>query len=91
MPFLLFSAAYITENNWELSVLTRVSNTSSSTNKMPSIESRIASLAQDIDTLSKDVAQDEPSRKSLLGAIQGAMAKVESPVETIWRIIMSVW
>lgn len=57
---------------------------------MPSIESRIASLAQDIDSLYKDVTQDEPSRKKLLGVVQGAMAKVETPVETIWRIIMSV-
>lgn len=55
-----------------------------------SINARIASLAEDIDTLNKDVAHDETSRKQLLEVIQGAMAKVESPMETLWRMIMSV-
>ncbi|CAN8103135.1 unnamed protein product [Discula destructiva] len=54
-----------------------------------SINSRIASLAASIDTLNADVAHDEVSRKQLLEVIQGAMAKVESPMETLWRMIMS--
>lgn len=54
------------------------------------VDARIAKLAQDIDSLSKDVANDEATRKQLFGVIQGAMAKVESPMETIWRMIMSV-
>lgn len=54
------------------------------------IDTRIATLAQDIDVLNKAVAQDEASRKQLLDVLQGATAKVESPVETIWRMIMSV-
>ena len=54
------------------------------------MKSRIATLAQDIDVLYADVSGDEASRKQLFGVIQGAMAKVESPTETIWRMIMSV-
>jgi hypothetical protein len=55
-----------------------------------SIESRIAALAQDIDALCTDVTGAEASRKQLFGVIQGAMAKAESPTETLWRMIMSV-
>lgn len=54
------------------------------------IDARIATLAQDIDVLNKAVAQDDASRKQLLDVLHGAAAKVESPVETIWRMIMSV-
>ncbi|KAF2642009.1 S-adenosyl-L-methionine-dependent methyltransferase [Massarina eburnea CBS 473.64] len=53
------------------------------------IETRIANLSKDIDALYKDVGNDEASRKQLMGVILGAMSKVESPMETIWRIIMS--
>lgn len=55
-----------------------------------SIRSRIATLAQDIDALNKDIAQNNASRKQLLDVLQGAAAKVESPVEMIWRMMMSV-
>ncbi|KAK3320368.1 S-adenosyl-L-methionine-dependent methyltransferase [Cercophora scortea] len=54
-----------------------------------SIGFRITALAKDIDALYNDVSQDETFRKELFGVIQGAMAKVESPMETIWRMIMS--
>jgi hypothetical protein len=33
---------------------------------------------------------DEPSRKMPLGVLQQSIAEVEAPVETIWRMIMSV-
>lgn len=55
-----------------------------------SIGDRIAALAQDIDALTKDITQDDTSRKQLLDVLQGAAAKVESPIEMIWRMIMSV-
>lgn len=55
-----------------------------------SIGDRIAILAQEIDALNKDIAQDDISRKQLLDVLQGAAAKVESPVEMIWRMMMSV-
>ncbi|KAK0624998.1 S-adenosyl-L-methionine-dependent methyltransferase [Bombardia bombarda] len=55
----------------------------------PAVESRIAALAQDVDAIFKDVANDEPSRKILLDTLRGALGKVESPMDTIWRIIMS--
>lgn len=54
------------------------------------IDNRIASLSKDIEALSKDVAGDESSRKALLGAMMQGLGKVELPVETIWRMIMSV-
>jgi hypothetical protein len=54
-----------------------------------SIEVRIARLAADLESLSEDVANDEVSRKQLMGVVMGAMAKIESPIETIWRMIMS--
>jgi hypothetical protein len=53
------------------------------------IEARIAKLAADVDSLSKDIANDESSQKGLYGVVMGAMAKVESPMDTIWRMIMS--
>lgn len=50
----------------------------------------ITTLAKDIEGLSHDVAQDDASRKYLLDVLQSAVTKVELPVETIWRMIMSV-
>lgn len=55
-----------------------------------SFGTRIATLAQDIDALNKDIAHENASRKQLLDVLQGAAAKVESPVETIWRMMFSV-
>ncbi|KAF2868140.1 S-adenosyl-L-methionine-dependent methyltransferase [Massariosphaeria phaeospora] len=54
-----------------------------------SIEARIAKLAADLDSLSVDVAHDEASRKRLMGVVMATKAKVESPIETIWGLIMS--
>jgi hypothetical protein len=54
-----------------------------------SIKGRIAKLAADVDSLSKDVANDPASQKQLMGVVMGAMAKVETPIDTIWRMIMS--
>ena len=54
------------------------------------VEKRIDTLSKEIDTLAKECQNKEDARKKLLGAIIQGMAKVESPVETIWRILMSV-
>jgi hypothetical protein len=50
------------------------------------VETRIGKLAADIDALSKDVANDPALQKQLYGVIMGAMAKVEAPMDTIWRM-----
>ena len=52
-------------------------------------QARIAALSDEIDSLSRSIA-DETDRKALLGVITQSLNKVESPVETIWRTIMSV-
>jgi len=49
---------------------------------------RIDSLEKEIESLAADVT-DENLRKKLLSVIQKARSQVESPVETIWRMIMS--
>lgn len=53
------------------------------------LEARIGKLAADVDGLSKEVGSDPALQKQLYGTIMGAMAKVESPMDTIWRMIMS--
>lgn len=55
-----------------------------------SIGAQITTLAQDIDALHKDVAQDDTSRRQLLDVLQAAAGKVETPVEMLWRMMMSV-
>ncbi|KAK0706040.1 S-adenosyl-L-methionine-dependent methyltransferase [Lasiosphaeria miniovina] len=45
----------------------------------PTAEARIASLAQEIDAIYKEVANDERSRKELFNVIQGAMGKPHAP------------
>jgi hypothetical protein len=54
-----------------------------------SVKDRIAKLAAEVDSLSKDVANDADSQKELYGVVMGAMVKVEAPIDTIWRMIMS--
>jgi hypothetical protein len=55
----------------------------------PNLESRISSLAQEIDALSSEI-QDEALRKKLLGVVMQGQSKVESPLETVWRLISAV-
>jgi hypothetical protein len=35
-------------------------------------------------------SNDDAARKQMMGAAMRAMAMLESPVETIWKVIMSV-
>jgi hypothetical protein len=59
-------------------------------NSAATFESRIASLTEEIDALHNEFAHDEASRKQLLEVIMRGLAKVESPSETIWRMMMWV-
>jgi hypothetical protein len=54
------------------------------------VSQRIDSLAQQIDSLSAEVDQDETSRKKLFDVVMKAVARLETPVDMIWRLIMSV-
>ena len=51
---------------------------------------KIDTLARDLQYLSAEVAQDDAGRKKLLGLIMKATAELEAPIETVWRMIMSV-
>ncbi|MCJ1416140.1 hypothetical protein MMC32_002475 [Xylographa parallela] len=50
---------------------------------------KIDALQNQILALSKEVAGDEENRTKLLGVAMMAVAVVETPLETIWRLIMS--
>ena len=54
------------------------------------IQQKIDTLAKDIQSLSAQVAQDDAGRKKLLGVTMKATAELETPVETVWRMMMSV-
>lgn len=55
-----------------------------------SIDEKIDVLAKDLQSLVSDVSKDESARKKLLGVVLQGLATVEAPIETIWRMIMSV-
>ena len=54
------------------------------------LQSQINSIAKDLQSLSTQALQDEAARKRLLGVAMHATAILESPVETIWKLMMSV-
>lgn len=54
------------------------------------LHQRIDSLARDLQSLSAESAQDDAARKKLLGLTMKATAELEAPIETVWRMIMSV-
>ena len=51
---------------------------------------KIDTLARDLQSLSAESAQDDAARKKLLGLTMKATAELEAPIETVWRMIMSV-
>lgn len=51
---------------------------------------RIDSLADELQDLSAAALKNENSRKRLLGIAMKAVAELEAPIESIWRMIMSV-
>jgi hypothetical protein len=54
------------------------------------IDEKTDALAKNILSLAADASKDESSRKKLLGALMQGIAVVEAPIETIWKMIMSV-
>jgi hypothetical protein len=54
------------------------------------VDEKIDAVARELQSLVSEVSKDESSRKKLLRVIQQALAGVEAPVESIWRMIMSV-
>lgn len=59
----------------------------SSTEKL---HQKIDTLAKDLQSLSAESAQNDACRKKLLGLTMKATAELEAPIETVWRMIMSV-
>ena len=54
------------------------------------LQARIDSLEKELQLLSRDVAEDEQARQKLLAATQQATAMLETPPETIWRLLLQV-
>ena len=54
------------------------------------LQARIDSLEKELQLLSRDVAEDEAARQKLLAATQQATAMLETPPETIWRLLLQV-
>lgn len=55
-----------------------------------SLDQRIDAVSSELQSLRRLVADDEGSRKKLLGIANKAVADYEAPIETIWKMIMSV-
>lgn len=56
---------------------------------MASIDSKIDSVAQEIQQLAAEVKNDEAARKKLQGVAMGAVAQLDTPAESVWKLIMS--
>lgn len=54
------------------------------------LHQKIDTLAKDLQSVSAAVAQNDAGRKKLLGLLMKVTAELEAPIETIWRMIMSV-
>ncbi len=50
----------------------------------------IENIQKSLQSVSREVLDDEKARKKLLGITMQAMTMLETPLETIWRMIMSV-
>jgi len=50
----------------------------------------IENIQKSLQSVSRDILHDEKARKKLLGITMQAMTMLETPLETIWRTIMSV-
>lgn len=55
-----------------------------------SLDQRIDTVSNELQSLGRLVAEDEDNRRKLLGISNKAVADFETPVETIWKMIMSV-
>ena len=54
------------------------------------LDQRIDSLGKELQALIAESAKDDAGRKKLLGLTMKATADLEAPIETVWRMIMSV-
>ena len=54
------------------------------------LQARIDFLEKELQLLSRDVAEDEQARQKLLAVTQQATAMLETPPETIWRLLLQV-
>ena len=55
-----------------------------------SLQARINALENELQVLSKEVAKDEQARQKLLVVTQQATAMLETPPETIWKLLFQV-
>lgn len=62
----------------------------SNTGTMASINEKIDRLQHEFRALSEEALKDDEARKKLLGVALEGMGTLETPVETIWRLIMTV-
>ena len=60
----------------------------SSTDK--GLHQRIDALGKELQALIAESAKDDAGRKKLLGLTVKATTELEAPIETVWRMIMSV-
>jgi hypothetical protein len=51
---------------------------------------KIDNLANDIKVVAQEASNNETARKRLLEVLMQSVGSVELPVETIWKMIMSV-
>ena len=56
-----------------------------------SLQARIDALEKELQALSKDVAKDGQARQKLLTVTQQATAMLETPPETIWKLLFQVY
>ena len=54
------------------------------------LQARITALAYELQVLSKDVARDEQARQKFQLITYQATAAVETPPETIWKLLSQV-
>ena len=57
---------------------------------MSTLTSRIDALPQELQSLSQEALQNEEARKKLYGVVQHSAGTLESPMDFIWRMIMTV-
>ena len=55
-----------------------------------SLQARIDALEKELQVLSEYVAKDEQARQKLLVVTQQATAMLETPAETIWKLLFQV-
>ena len=57
---------------------------------MADLTTRIDAFQQELQSVSQEALGNDESRKRLLGVVMQGMAMLEAPIETIWRMIMTV-